>query len=105
MGHLVVLPTLWVVKLRVRLAVVKSQKAAAEPQRVKLHDRGQREGVQLSESAVLVKKFRHTALLAGYGTGLTVLTPLTLLTTRSFWSKRSMMSISSSHSQAERVTY
>jgi hypothetical protein len=46
LGHLVVLPPLGVVELRARLAVVEGQEAAAEPQRLELHDRGQRERMQ-----------------------------------------------------------
>ncbi len=57
--HLVVLAAFGIVELCARLAVVEGQEAAAEAQRLDLHDRRQRERVQPPETAVLVEEFRH----------------------------------------------
>jgi len=53
--HLVVLPPLRVVELRARLAVIEGQKAAAKPQCLDLHDRGQRKRMQSPEPPVFIE--------------------------------------------------
>ncbi len=98
LGHLVVLAALGVVEFFDGLAVVEGEKTATETQGLELDDGGQREGVELAETAVFVEQLRHCGVTGGTGvtrltggTGLTGLTELTA-STRSMPSARSIPS-------------
>jgi hypothetical protein len=117
LGHLVVLAALGVVKFLGRLTMVVRQEPPTETQRFQLHEGGQRERMQLPESAVFIKKLGHggvgvgwRTMFAGLGTLLTGLTGLTvsMASTRSApsflltWSS-SLSLTSSLHSSPEKA--
>ena len=69
LGHLVVLAALWIVEFLAGLAVIEREKAAAESQGLELHNRGQRERMQLAEAAVFIEQLWHGGVLGGQFVG------------------------------------